>query len=118
MAGDADQAWQVQEDASVLVRRRYGATTAREGQLSRLRLHTERHAMERIGWLRAAKFVIPTRLGITGYCWGGTVVWRTAMQDPEIKAGVAFYGRLDTIIPRAAELKAPVLGLYAGKDQG
>ena len=40
------------------------------------------------------------------------------MINPDVRAGVAWYGRLGTILPRAAELKAPVLGLYGGKDQG
>ena len=40
------------------------------------------------------------------------------MVDPDIKAGVAWYGQLKPLIPRAAELKAPVLGLYGALDQG
>ncbi len=68
-----------------------------------------------------------TRLGITGFCWGGRIVWLYAAHSPRLKAGVAWYGRLvgdrNEFTPRqpvdvAAELKAPVLGLYAGKDQG
>jgi carboxymethylenebutenolidase len=68
-----------------------------------------------------------TRLGITGFCWGGRVVWLYAAHSKQLKAGVAWYGRLvgDTseLFPKhpidvAADLKAPVLGLYAGKDQG
>jgi len=71
------------------------------------------------------------KLGITGFCWGGRVVWLYAAHNPRLKAGVAWYGRL---VPRpgappselqpthpvdvAAALKVPVLGLYGGKDQG
>ena len=40
------------------------------------------------------------------------------MVNPDIKAGVAWYGQLKPLIARAAELKAPVLGLYGGMDQG
>lgn len=69
-------------------------------------------------WLKAQKFARGERIGITGFCWGGAVVWRAAMVDPDIRAGVAWYGQLKPVIPRAAELKAPVLGLYGGKDQG
>ncbi|MDB5691589.1 MAG: hypothetical protein JWO81_652 [Alphaproteobacteria bacterium] len=69
-------------------------------------------------WLKAQSFVKPDRIGITGFCWGGAVVWRSAMVDPDIKAGVAWYGQLKPLIPRAAELKAPVLGLYGALDQG
>ena len=67
------------------------------------------------------------RLGITGFCWGGRIVWLYAAHNPRLKAGVAWYGRLlgpaTPLTPRhpidlAGELQAPVLGLYGGKDQG
>ena len=66
-------------------------------------------------------------LGITGFCWGGRVVWLYAARNPQVKAGVAWYGKLSgeatANTPKhplglAGELKAPVLGLYGGKDQG
>ena len=68
-----------------------------------------------------------SRLGVTGFCWGGRIVWLYAAHNPKLKAGVAWYGRLtgpaSEITPRqpidvAAELKAPVLGLYGGQDTG
>jgi carboxymethylenebutenolidase len=67
------------------------------------------------------------RLGITGFCWGGRIVWLYAAHNPKLKAGVAWYGKLggesSANTPRhpvdvAADLKAPVLGLYGGADQG
>lgn len=67
------------------------------------------------------------RLGITGFCWGGRVVWLYAAHNPRLKAGVAWYGRIrgdaSGLNPRhpidvAGELKAPVLGLYGAQDQG
>ncbi len=70
------------------------------------------------GWLKTRPFVKADRIGITGFCWGGGVVWRAAMVDPDIRAGVAWYGALKPVIARAAELKAPVLGLYGALDQG
>jgi carboxymethylenebutenolidase len=68
-----------------------------------------------------------TRLGVTGFCWGGRIVWLYAAHSKQLKAGAAWYGRLvgepSEQSPKhpvniAAELKAPVLGLYGGKDQG
>jgi carboxymethylenebutenolidase len=69
------------------------------------------------------------RLGIMGFCRGGRTVWVYAATNPELKAGVAFYGSLvdpdgqKTIWPKsptelAPEMKAPVLGLYGETDQG
>lgn len=69
-------------------------------------------------WINAAKFTKPGKIGITGFCWGGAVVWRSAMVNPDIKAGVAWYGQLKPLIARAVELKAPVLGLYGALDTG
>jgi len=67
------------------------------------------------------------KLGITGFCWGGRITWLYTAHNPQVKAGVAWYGRLvgdkSALQPRhpvdiAPALKAPVLGLYGGKDTG
>ena len=67
------------------------------------------------------------KLGITGFCWGGRIVWLYAAHSPQLKAGVAWYGRLvgehsemqpKNPIDVAGSLKAPVLGLYGGADEG
>ena len=34
------------------------------------------------------------RLGITGFCWGGALVWLAAARFRDFRAGVAWYGRL------------------------
>ncbi|RYF23100.1 MAG: dienelactone hydrolase family protein [Comamonadaceae bacterium] len=66
------------------------------------------------------------KVGITGFCWGGRITWLYAAHGP-VKAGVAWYGRLvgqaSENTPKhpvdiAAQLKAPVLGLYGEKDSG
>jgi len=68
-----------------------------------------------------------SRVGVTGFCWGGRIVWLYAAHSATLKAGVAWYGRLvgesTELQPKypidvVADLKAPVLGLYGGKDQG
>lgn len=85
-----------------------------------------------VNWLRAQSFVKGDAIGITGFCWGGTVVWMAAAQIPEITAGVAWYGRVVRPAPGswgaeeerpwpydiAATIHAPVLGLYAENDRG
>jgi carboxymethylenebutenolidase len=69
----------------------------------------------------------PKRLAITGFCWGGRIVWLYAAHNPALKAGVAWYGRLTSPkndlqpahpLDLVASLKAPVLGLYGGADSG
>ena len=66
------------------------------------------------------------KLSITGFCWGGRIVWLYAAHQPALKAGIAWYGKIvgerDDLHPKypadvVADLKAPVLGLYGAKDQ-
>jgi carboxymethylenebutenolidase len=67
------------------------------------------------------------KLAVTGFCWGGRITWLYAAHNARVKAGGAWYGRLvgqaTPNTPRhpvdvAGDLKAPVLGLYGGKDAG
>ena len=67
-----------------------------------------------------------SKVAVTGFCWGGRITWLYAAQGP-VKAGVAWYGRLvgasTELTPKnpidlAANLRAPVLGLYGEKDGG
>jgi carboxymethylenebutenolidase len=68
-----------------------------------------------------------SKIGVTGFCWGGRQTWLYAAHNPAVKAGVAWYGRLvgatSALNPRhpvdvAAGLHGPVLGLYGGADTG
>ncbi len=67
------------------------------------------------------------RLAVTGFCWGGRIAWLYAAHNPQLKAAVAWYGRLTgdkTLnspkhpVDIAVDLNAPVLGLYGGQDTG
>jgi carboxymethylenebutenolidase len=69
----------------------------------------------------------PNKLGVTGFCWGGRIVWLYAAHNPKLKAGVAWYGRVEgqgtDLQPKnpmdlVNYMKAPVLGLYGGADAG
>lgn len=85
-----------------------------------------------IDWLKAQSFVNDDAIGITGFCWGGSVVWMAAAHLSNLKAGVAWYGRLVSPEPGGFAYEAgrqwpydvgaliaiPVLGLYAEQDQG
>ena len=68
-----------------------------------------------------------SRLGITGFCWGGRIVWLYDAHNPAVKSAVAWYGRLvgnasplqpQHPIDLVGKLNAPVLGLYGGADPG
>jgi carboxymethylenebutenolidase len=68
-----------------------------------------------------------SRLGVTGFCWGGRMTWLYAAHNPAVKAAVAWYGRLvgaaSALTPAhpvdlTSKLNGPVLGLYGGNDPG
>ena len=80
-----------------------------------------------VAWAKSTGQADTTKLGITGFCWGGRIVWLYAAHNPKLKAGVAWYGRLitdaDKLRPKnpidiVSDLKAPVLGLYGEADGG
>jgi carboxymethylenebutenolidase len=80
-----------------------------------------------VAWAAASGTADATRLGITGFCWGGRIVWLYAAHSRALKAGVAWYGRLEGVadelhpkhpIDVVDDLKAPVLGLYGAADTG
>lgn len=67
------------------------------------------------------------KVGITGFCWGGRITWLYAAHSKNVKAAVAWYGRLvgtaSALTPQhplalAGSLHGPVLGLYGGQDGG
>jgi carboxymethylenebutenolidase len=66
-----------------------------------------------------------TRAAITGFCWGGRIVWLYCAHSAKLRCGVAWYGRLvgdasektpKHPIDVAASMQAPVLGLYGSDD--
>jgi carboxymethylenebutenolidase len=80
-----------------------------------------------VAWIKDQSKGNTAKLGITGYCWGGRIVWLYAAHNPDLKAGVAWYGRLvgkpDELHPKnpidlVSSLHAPVLGLYGEADHG
>ncbi len=86
-----------------------------------------------LDWVSRQLWANSDKVGITGFCWGGKVVWQACARFAVLDAGVAWYGRLmpsPTATPEqaaagrpwpvdlAADLKCPVLGLYGGQDRG
>jgi carboxymethylenebutenolidase len=79
-----------------------------------------------VAWAKA-QGADTSRLGVTGFCWGGRITWLYAAHNPGVKAGVAWYGRLvgapSALSPThpidlAGRLNGAVLGLYGGQDPG
>ncbi|MDO8380185.1 dienelactone hydrolase family protein [Phenylobacterium sp.] len=82
-----------------------------------------------MAFLKAQDYAQADTAAITGFCWGGNITWQACQRLNLFKAGVAWYGRLarpadapaderQWPVDMAAALSAPVLGLYAGQDQG
>ncbi len=83
-----------------------------------------------VDWAKKSGKLDGDRVGITGFCWGGRIVWLySAHNGPggAPKAGAAWYGKLSnapnalqtkTAMDVATKLRAPVLGLYGGQDTG
>jgi len=82
-----------------------------------------------MAFLKAQDYAQADTAAITGFCWGGNITWQACQRLNLFKAGVAWYGRLarpadapaderQWPVDMAEDLSAPVLGLYAGKDQG
>ena len=78
-----------------------------------------------VAWAKSAGKADTTKLGITGFCWGGRQVWLYAAHNPALRAGVAWYGpmqlptnelRPKNPIDLVNQINAPVLGLYGGAD--
>ncbi|MEH2258586.1 dienelactone hydrolase family protein [Nostoc sp.] len=80
-----------------------------------------------VDWAKKSAKGNGEKLGITGFCWGGRITWLYAAHNPQVKAGVAWYGKLvgdaTELQPKypvdiASKLTVPILGLYGGKDTG
>jgi carboxymethylenebutenolidase len=81
-----------------------------------------------VAWAKSTGKVEGDKIGITGFCWGGRIVWLySAFAKTNLKAGVAWYGKLSNAqnalqtkspLDVVKRMKAPVLGLYGGKDSG
>jgi carboxymethylenebutenolidase len=82
-----------------------------------------------VAWAKGTGKADAAKLAITGFCWGGRIVWLYSAHNDNLKAGVAWYGRLvnpaqpSDLQPKypidlVASLKAPILGLYGAADQG
>jgi carboxymethylenebutenolidase len=78
-------------------------------------------------WAKTRPGVRADRIGVTGWCWGGGLVYQVAATNHDIKAAVAWYGPMRSPFPDspspvtgfdvAKDITAPFLGLYGEGDQ-
>ena len=71
---------------------------------------------------------LPERIGVTGFCRGGTYTLLFTTHSREVKAAVAWYGQIKPAktlgirtagpLDLAGQITAPLLGLYGDADQG
>ena len=79
-----------------------------------------------VAWAERHPRANAKKLGITGFCRGGRMVWMYTAHQRKVDAGVAWYGPLMPVPPAMPtgpldvtdKLDRPVLGLYGGADQG
>ena len=57
------------------------------------------------------------RVGVAGFCMGGALSLYAASKNERVGACVVFYGIHPNVKPDLANLKAPVLGIYAENDK-
>jgi carboxymethylenebutenolidase len=82
-----------------------------------------------IDWAKTRPGVKGDRVGVTGWCWGGSTTIQVAGSNPSVKAAVAWYGPPGrpyqstsgtpvTGFDLAKNIKIPFLGLYGQEDKG
>lgn len=67
-------------------------------------------------WVAASDHVVPDRLAILGFCYGGGVAWRVLTEEPRLTAGVPFYGPTPDLAA-VPGIEAPVMAVYGELDQ-
>jgi len=80
-----------------------------------------------VDWAKKRPGVKADRVGVTGWCWGGSTTYQVAATNPDMKAAVAWYGPPGrpyqgaggpvTGFDLAKDIKIPLLGLYGETDQ-
>lgn len=79
-----------------------------------------------VEWAKTRQGARADRVGVTGWCWGGSTTMQVAGTNPDVKAAVAWYGPPGrpyqgasgpvTGFDLAKDIKAPFLGLFGETD--
>lgn len=57
-----------------------------------------------------------SKIGVIGFCLGGTYAYSMAVSQPGLSAAVAFYGHADYSQKQLAQINCPVLAFYGEND--
>lgn len=83
-----------------------------------VRALTKDQIVERLNVVREHGLSLPAangKVGCVGFCWGGSSTWLYATAQPELDAGVVYYGSSPSN-EELAGVNAPVLGLFGEND--
>ncbi len=69
-----------------------------------------------LDFLKAQPFVDGTKLGVTGFCFGGGLTWHLLNSGADVRAAVPFYGPGPSDPSGIGSTKAAVLGVFAEQD--
>lgn len=57
------------------------------------------------------------KVGVIGFCFGGTYSYNLAVNEPSLAACVPFYGHADQNVSELEKIVSPILAFYGEKDE-
>jgi carboxymethylenebutenolidase len=100
----------------------HGETTTSPDEAGKLMMaldigRAEKDLRGAVRYLAGHEAVEGGRVGTVGFCMGGVLSLYAASKNEQVGACVVFYGIHPKVEPDLENLRAPVLGLYAGRDK-
>jgi carboxymethylenebutenolidase len=100
----------------------HGQSAAEPDEARKLAMELDRqHAVQEIvaaiSYLQGLPRVSPKKVGVVGWCMGGSLTIATAAASSQVSAAVAFYG-MPADLKVVADIRGPLLGLYGENDHG
>jgi carboxymethylenebutenolidase len=99
----------------------HGRTTTSPDEAGKLMMalnieQAEKDLRGAIEYLRAHESVASERVGTVGFCMGGALSLYAASKNEQVGACVVFYGGHPKVKPDLENMRAPLLGFYAERD--